>query len=151
MPAQLIVIPSTPGEAAAAAPEIVETKAKPAAPVPEAAPEKKKGKKAKADDKVAKPPAPDTIFPLPQYNPFPMVSTIAVLGQLPNALGHFDTILSLVKSLGLDGAIAKLPGGSNTVFATVKEISSLDSEPLQRALAKLPEQLTIVVKGKFGG
>jgi hypothetical protein len=50
-----------------------------------------------------------------------------------------------MKSLQAAYVAATLPGGSNTVFATVKHVADLMEKGFQTELDKLPDQLTIVV------
>ncbi|HLH91523.1 MAG TPA: hypothetical protein VKX28_23985 [Xanthobacteraceae bacterium] len=77
----------------------------------------------------------------PKWRPINM-ATVLVVGQKPHELGHFDSMTALAKAVHDH----KLPGGSNTVFATVKHIRDLNSEMFHATLGKLPDALTIIVR-----
>jgi hypothetical protein len=81
---------------------------------------------------------------IPPWRPLP-VGTVKVFGQAPNEVGQFDSIPALFHSLHGAGLSTKLPGGSNTVFATVKDLGELENSSLRDELAKLPPELTIVI------
>lgn len=83
----------------------------------------------------------------PPHIPLP-IGAVKVFGQNANHLGDFDSISSLFNSLHEGGMVAKLPGGSNTVFATVKDWSGLEKTAVHHELARLPSELTIVVGPK---
>ncbi len=108
-----------------------------------------KQKPAKRPDDVTaapKPPAPPK-KKFPEHIPLP-IGTLIVMGQEPHGVGHFDNLSSLAASLRTK--VGSLPGGSNTVFATVGDIADLQSTSLHDSLAKLPDHLTIVVgQGTF--
>jgi hypothetical protein len=55
---------------------------------------------------------------------------------------------SMFKSMHKAGMGAKLPGGSNTVFATVEDLSELELSSIHHELSRLPSELTIVVGPK---
>lgn len=76
------------------------------------------------------------------------VGTLKVLGQAPNHVGDFDSFPTLFQSLHATGITTRLPGGSNTVFATVEDTSALEETWLREALGRLPSELTIVVAPK---
>jgi hypothetical protein len=127
MTAQFILIDHRPSGKAAGGAAGTKSQAKKLSPK-----KSKSGAKPKTEDKVPE---------FPEFRPLPI--GYAVYGQLPKRLGHFETIPSLVKSLR---ASKKLPGGSNTVFATVRDIKGLKSKSFRAGLAKLPDELTIVVR-----
>jgi hypothetical protein len=54
----------------------------------------------------------------------------------------------MFNSLHEAGMSATLPGGSNTVFATVKDLSGLEQTTVHQELDRLPSALTIVVGPK---
>jgi hypothetical protein len=117
--------------------------------------DEKKGASAAGAGTGGRPPQPGNPAGISGGNPpkfppwFPLpIGTVKVFGQNPNHLGEFDSISSLLKSLHAAGVSAKLPGGSNTVFATVKDLSGLEKTSLHHELARLPSELTIVVGPK---
>jgi hypothetical protein len=85
------------------------------------------------------PPKPKPKYP--KWRPI-NIATVVVVGQKPHELGHFDSMTSLAKAV--HGY--RLPGGSNTVFATVNHADDLNSEEFQERLGELPDALTIVVR-----
>ncbi|MEA2886011.1 MAG: hypothetical protein QOD11_371 [Bradyrhizobium sp.] len=83
----------------------------------------------------------------PVWIPLP-IGAVKVFGQGANHLGDFDSISSMFNSLHEAGMSATLPGGSNTVFATVKDLSGLEQTTVHQELDRLPSALTIVVGPK---
>ena len=79
----------------------------------------------------------------PPFRPFPVTSSVIVFGQNPKPLGHFETLNSLVQSL--QHGDQSLGGASNTLFATVETMDALDTIAFHDDLAKLPDELTIIV------
>lgn len=77
----------------------------------------------------------------PPHIPIP-VGTLAIFGQKPLQLGHFKTVGDLMEEVQ---SWNKLPGGSNTVFATVANLNDLKFPSIHERIAKLPKELTIVV------
>jgi len=131
MPAQVILLEAEAPEKAAAA--------KPGRPAASAKPGGVKAGKPKSPPSQPDQPPPGTKYP--PWRPI-NISSVAVFGQKPHALGHFDDMTALVASL----RNAKVPGGSNTVFATVKSAKDMHSKSFRQGLGKLPDALTIVVK-----
>jgi hypothetical protein len=86
----------------------------------------------------------------PPYRPLPIgalykafhVGTMNVFGQEPTQVGRFDSVKEL-----LDMAHSRkgLPGGSNTIFATVRKVGKIDPKSLHGGLKGLPDELTIIV------
>jgi len=80
---------------------------------------------------------------LPPRFPFP-TGHVAVFGQKPHDLGQFTDMSSLLAELHQGD---KLRGGpSRTVFATVQDVGGLGSHSVKQGLARLPGELTILVK-----
>jgi hypothetical protein len=72
-----------------------------------------------------------------------------VLGQDADDRGHFRDVSALMQSLR---GYAIGPGKSNTVFATVDDIAGVEQGGLERDLAALPSELTIIIgEGKTDG
>jgi hypothetical protein len=99
---------------------------------------------AEAGQPVEAKPAEESGKPKPKYPKWRPINlaTALVVGQKPQELGHFDSMTALAKAAHR----YKLPGGSNTVFATVKHTGDLGSEAFHESLSKLPDALTIVVR-----
>ena len=70
-------------------------------------------------------------------------------GQNPNHFGEFNSMSSMFKSMHKAGMAANLPGGSNTVFVTVEDLSELEKASLDHELSRLPSELTIIVCPKL--
>jgi hypothetical protein len=85
--------------------------------------------------------------PYGPYYPIP-VRTLNVYGQSPVHIGHFANMTKLLDSVHSRGG---LPGGSNTLFASVGDLrgmrssNKVRSSQLQSRLASLPDELTIIV------
>ena len=87
-----------------------------------------------------------TLPNIPKWpGPLP-IGTVKIFGQTPNHFGEFDSFPKLFQELHKAGVLQKLPGASNTVFATVKDLSELGKPSLGHALAQLPSELTIIVR-----
>jgi hypothetical protein len=158
MPAQLVVVARAAAE-------------KPADKSKKAAEEEKKqsdqaARRAKPDKRKKKHAYPPYIKP-PVYAPYvkppvyPVyikpqvgfraapVGALNVFGQKPLRMGHFADVATLLDEVH---ARKQLPGGSNTLFASVANLDDMHSPPVRDKLKKLPEQLTIVVhQGKRNG
>src|ERR1700728_3795819 len=69
------------------------------------------------------------------------IGTLSIYGQHPVRIGHFGTVEEVLVS----PRVRALPGGSNTVFATVQNLHGIRGRSLGEQLGKLPNELTIVV------
>jgi hypothetical protein len=81
----------------------------------------------------------ETIYPPPIWIP---IGTMSIFGQEPMQIGHFNTVGGLLEFVH---SWKKLPGGSNTVFATVGNLHDLKIPSVHNRLAALPNELTIIV------
>jgi hypothetical protein len=85
--------------------------------------------------------------PYGPYWPIP-VRTLSVHGQKPVEIGHFANMTKLLDSVH---SRKGLPGGSNTLFASVEDLRGMrslnvmQSKLLHRRLESLPDELTIIV------
>lgn len=108
-------------------------------------PADKSKKDKQEEEKKAAPPAGggsgsgETIYP--PHIPIP-IGTLNIFGQKPVQIGHFKTVGDLLESVH---SWKNLPGGSNTVFATVGNLHDLKIPSVHDRLAKLPSELTIIV------
>lgn len=127
MPAQLVVLSQSAAE-------------KPAGPSKKAAEKKKGGVKKEPGRRKDKDSDPGDI-------PVPVIFT--VVGQKAFTVGHFANLSTLLDKVH---ARKRLPGGSNTMFASVAKLEDLKSPAVHDKLERLPEQLTIIVhEGKPRG
>lgn len=85
--------------------------------------------------------------PYGPYFPIP-VRTLNVYGQKPIDIGHFADMTELLDAVHSRGG---LPGGSNTLFASVGNLRNMRTsnkvqlDLLRNRLATLPDELTIIV------
>jgi hypothetical protein len=100
-------------------------------------------KKDKQEERITAPPAGSG--PGPGQDPYGPgwvpVGTFTVAGQDPVKIGHYKTVEELLGS----GRVKTLPGGSNTVFATVENLHGLHAPSVHMQLRALPKELTIIV------
>jgi hypothetical protein len=99
--------------------------------------------KDKQEEKETAPPAGSGAGPVEDpYGPdWIPVGSMNVTGQNPVTIGHYKTVEELLGSEG----VRTLPGGSNTVFATVENLHGLDAPSVQTKLNALPKELTIII------
>jgi hypothetical protein len=103
------------------------------------------GEKEKESDSEASGASGQADDPYGPYRPVP-IGVLNIYGQKPLDIGHFDTVAKVLESL--HGK--RLPGGSNTIFASVahldeKQLDDVQLRALHRQLERLPDELTIIV------
>jgi hypothetical protein len=79
------------------------------------------------------------------YGPYwpPSIGVLWVYGQGPWDIGHFASVAKLLDS---EHFYRGLPGGSNTVFASVDHLDDMRFlDDVKSRLGKLPDELTIIV------
>ena len=79
--------------------------------------------------------------PYGPYWPIP-VGTLNVYGQKPVHIGHFADMGEMLAAVH---SRKGLPGGSNTLFASVGNLHNMRTSKVHEQLAALPDQLTIIV------
>jgi hypothetical protein len=79
--------------------------------------------------------------PYGPYWPIP-VGTLNVYGQKPIDIGHFADMAAMLDAVHLRQG---LPGGSNTLFASVGSLHNARTPNLHDRLKALPDELTIIV------
>ena len=83
--------------------------------------------------------------PYGPYRPIP-IGVLNVYGQKPLDIGHFESVAKVLDSVH---SRAGLPGGSNTIFASVRHLEDMRNDVKLRSLHSklevLPNELTIIV------